>query len=205
MRGPRPAPLPGPAEKALRDADDAVRKARQTYHDAVRQARDRLLAQLEKELAAATAGGRPGDARAVEDALRELKKADFLAWAEGPPGDPLPEDQRKVLLGRWQVQVGPTHKAVWTFAADGSVASTAGAPRGRWRCQRERHRVLITWEGVGRPAWESLWLPLAAWGAQGESHHDPRWSVRAVKLPGPAPPVTPPARPAPPGAGGQRP
>ncbi|HTI49789.1 MAG TPA: hypothetical protein VL475_02515, partial [Planctomycetaceae bacterium] len=92
------------------------------------------------------------------------------------------ENTPRELLGKWKVRVGPNFRTEWTFAADGTVTSTAGESQGVWRIdtQEDTAAVLIEWPAA--KAWERLPLPLVPNKWTGVSSAGPRWKIEAVRI-----------------------
>jgi hypothetical protein len=83
------------------------------------------------------------------------------------------------LLGKWDVRLGD-FRTQWTFDGGGIVKSTEGeAKTGKWKVERDKKRILITWDGTEH--WDVLKLPLDPKSNQGQSSHNQPLVVEKVK------------------------
>jgi len=83
------------------------------------------------------------------------------------------------LLGKWDVRLGD-FRTQWTFEAGGIVRSTEGEVKtGKWKVERDKKRVLITWDGTEH--WDVLKLPLDPKSNLGQSSHNQPLVVEKVK------------------------
>jgi Ni/Co efflux regulator RcnB len=74
------------------------------------------------------------------------------------------------LLGKWDVRLGD-FRTQWTFEDGGIVKSTEGeAKTGKWKVERDKKRILITWDGTEH--WDVLRLPVDPKSNQGQSSHN---------------------------------
>ncbi len=86
------------------------------------------------------------------------------------------------LLGKWSVEViGSNFRSVWTFTPDNCLTSSEGAKNGKWKFDKDKRRIVITWDEV-KNAWETLKFPVDPKGTLGETWLNPSYRVKAVKI-----------------------
>ena len=163
-------------KKAFQDDGTLPRSARmksavQEFNRAVEVADKALEREYDKAMAAYTRAGQPDQATSVltekKKFLEELEEKRFSRHLEN-------------LYGTWRVRMGPTYRTQWVFDPDGTVTSSDGAPKGSWRYEKEKKRILINWDGTNE--WDSLRLPITPRETKGETSHGKGWVVIAVKI-----------------------
>jgi hypothetical protein len=167
------AELPAAAKSAVEKYDAALEKISTAANAAASKEKEKLLAELSKQLSAETKKGNFESAVAINSKITALTDAGIDVL-----GNVVPE---KAVLGVWTVSKEDGFKGRWYFSPDKTVVvldNQGRAMSGEWSVEDKCVRVF--WNGH-KEHWDSLTFPITD-ECSGDSWNTKAGTLKAVRI-----------------------